>query len=281
MQKFRIALLQLAVKANKAENLERARLKIKEAAANGAKLVCLPECFAFPYGVQYFPQYAETIPGETSEMLSRCAKDSSIYLIGGSLSETEDGKLYNTCLVYDPEGNLIAKHRKVHLFDIDIPGKITFKESDKFTAGNSITMFDTPFCKVGVGICYDLRFAPMAQLYAQHGCKLIVYPGAFNMTTGPLHWELLQRGRAVDNQVYVASVSPARDEKASYVAWGHSMLVSPMGEVVASANAGEAEIIADVDVEHLESVRQQIPVTKQKRNDLYRVIECKGTVKVV
>ncbi|CAN7976296.1 hypothetical protein HPB47_019216 [Ixodes persulcatus] len=273
--RFRLALLQLAVKANKADNLERASKQIKEAASRGANMVCLPECFGFPYGTQYFPQYAETIPGETSEMLSRCARENQVYLIGGSMSESENGKLYNTCLVYGPDGSMLAKHRKVHLFDIDIPGKITFRESDCFTAGDELTTFDTPFCKVGLGICYDLRFAPLAQLYAQRGCKLLVYPGAFNMTTGPLHWEILQRGRAVDNQVYVASVSPARDEAASYVAWGHSMLVDPSAKVVQSAGAGEELVLAEVDLDHLAMIRDQIPVTKQKRDDLYKVVSCK------
>uniref|UniRef100_L7LVQ4 omega-amidase n=1 Tax=Rhipicephalus pulchellus TaxID=72859 RepID=L7LVQ4_RHIPC len=252
---FRIALIQLAVKASKAENLARAGVEIKKAATNGAKFVCLPECFSFPYG-----------------MLSRAARENGVYLIGGSMAETENGKLYNTCLVYGPDGEMLAKHRKVHLFDIDIPGKITFRESDSFTAGNSLTTFDTPYCKVGLGICYDLRFAQMAQLYAKQGCKLLFYPGAFNMTTGPLHWELLQRGRAVDNQLYVATASPARDESASYVAWGHSMLVDPLGKVVVSAGAQEEVVIAEVDLEYLEATRNQIPITKQKRDDLYDVV---------
>uniref|UniRef100_G3MR79 omega-amidase n=1 Tax=Amblyomma maculatum TaxID=34609 RepID=G3MR79_AMBMU len=275
---FRVALIQLAVKATKAENLARAGDQIQKAAASGVKVVCLPECFGFPYGVQYFPKYAESIPGETSEMLSKAAKENDVYLIGGSMAETEDGKLYNTCLVYGPDGNLLAKYRKLHLFDIDIPGKITFKESDCFTAGNSLATFDTPYCKVGLGICYDLRFAQLAQLYAKQGCKLLFYPGAFNMTTGPLHWELLQRGRAVDNQLYVASASPARDDGASYVAWGHSMLVDPLGKVVASAVAAEELVIGDVDLEHLESVRNQIPITKQKRDDIYDIVsvDCAG-----
>lgn len=273
--KFRLALLQLAVKANKADNLEKASKQIREAASRGANMVCLPECFGFPYGPQYFPQYAEPIPGETSEMLSRCAKENGVYLVGGSMAEKDHDKLYNTCLVYGPDGSLLAKHRKVHLFDIDIPGKITFRESDSFTAGDKLTTFDTPFCKVGLGICYDLRFAPMAQIYAQLGCKLLVYPGAFNMTTGPMHWELLQRGRAVDNQLYVASASPARDESASYVAWGHSMLVDPFGKVVQSAGPGEELVVAEVDLDFLTSVREQIPLSKQKRDDLYQVVSRK------
>ncbi|KAL3227463.1 hypothetical protein MRX96_004170 [Rhipicephalus microplus] len=249
--RFRVALIQLAVKASKAENLARAGVEIKKAASSGAKFVCLPECFGFPYGAQYFPKYAESIPGETSEMLSRAARENGVYLIGGSMAESENGKLYNTCLVYGPDGEMLAKHRKVHLFDIDIPGKITFRESDSFTAGNSLTTFDTPYCK---------------------GCKLLFYPGAFNMTTGPLHWELLQRGRAVDNQLYVATASPARDESGSCVTCGHSMLVDPLGKVVASAGAYEEVVIAEVDLEYFEATRNLIPIMKNKRDDLYDVV---------
>ncbi|KAM7388642.1 hypothetical protein PAMP_024803 [Pampus punctatissimus] len=189
----------------------------------------------------------------------------------GSIPEEDDGKLYNSCTVYGPDGELILKHRKIHLFDIDVPGKIRFQESETLTPGNSLSMFETPFCKVGVGICYDMRFAELAQLYSRKGCQLLVYPGAFNMTTGPAHWELLQRGRAIDNQVYVATASPARDESASYVAWGHSTVVNPWGEVISKAGAEEAVIYADIDLQYLADIRQQIPITVQRRDDLYTV----------
>ncbi|KAM5275226.1 omega-amidase NIT2 isoform 4-T4 [Hipposideros larvatus] len=185
------------------------------------------ECFNSPYGTNYFPEYAEKIPGESTQKLSEVAKECSIYLIGGSIPEEDAGKLYNTCAVFGPDGTLLVKHRKLHLFDIDVPGKITFQESKTLSPGDSFSTFETPYCRVGLGICYDIRFAELAQIYAQRGCQLLVYPGAFNLTTGPAHWELLQRGRAVDNQVYVATASPARDEKASYVAWGHSTVVNP------------------------------------------------------
>ncbi|KAG8450368.1 hypothetical protein GDO86_002860 [Hymenochirus boettgeri] len=219
---------------------------IKEAAQKGAQIVALPECFNSPYGTKYFPEYAEKIPGESTCMLSDVAKECGIYLIGGSIPEEDSGKLYNTCAVYGPDGRLLVKHRKVHLFDINVPGKIRFQESETLCPGDNLTVFDTPYCKVGVGICYDIRFAEMAQIYAQKGCQLLIYPGAFNMTTGPAHWELLQRARALDNQVYVATASPARDEKATYVAWGHSTIVSPWGDVIAKAGSEEATVFADI-----------------------------------
>lgn len=166
---------------------------------------------------------------------------------------------------------MIAKHRKIHLFDIDVPGKIRFQESETLSPGNSFTTFDTPYCKVGVGICYDIRFPELAQVYAKLNCKLLVYPGAFNMTTGPAHWELLQRGRALDNQLYVATVSPARDTGAKYVAWGHSTVVNPWGEVIATTEHEETILYADIDPAYVEEVREQIPTRNQKRDDMYTV----------
>lgn len=172
-------------------------------------------------------------------------------------------------MVYSPDGEVIGKHRKVHLFDIDIPGKITFKESDILSPGSQITTFNTEYGKIGVGICYDIRFPELAMIAARQGCKMMVYPGAFNMTTGPLHWELLQRARAVDNQIFVATVSPARDKDAGYIAWGHSSVVNPNGQVIATTEDGEAIVYADIDFAELEKVRENIPVTKQRRFDVY------------
>ncbi|CAN8025841.1 unnamed protein product [Ixodes persulcatus] len=272
MNKFRLALLQLAVTPNISKNLERASERIKEAASAGAKMVCLPECFSFPYEPKYISKYAEPIPGRSSEMLSRWASDNQVYLIGGTLSEREDDKLYTTCLAYGPDGSLLAKHRKVHLYATDVPSKFTFSEAGFLTPGDKVTTFDTPFCKVGVGVCFDIAFPSFAELYERLGCKLLVYPGAFNMYTGPLYWELTSRGRAADNQVYLASVSPSRDETAYYVLWGHSMLVDPTGKVVRSAGVDEEIVLADVDIDYLDSVRHQLPLAKQRRNDLYEAV---------
>ncbi|XP_067157439.1 omega-amidase NIT2 isoform X2 [Apteryx mantelli] len=246
MANFRLALIQLQVSAVKSDNLQRACGLVKEASAKGAKVVALPECFNSPYGTQYFKEYAEKIPGESTQKLSEVAKECSIYLVGGSIPEEDGGKLYNTCTVFGPDGAMLAKHRKIHLFDINVPGKIQFKESETLSPGNSFSMFDTR-------------------------CQLLIYPGAFNLTTGPAHWELLQRGRAVDNQVYVATVSPARDEKASYVAWGHSTVVNPWGEVIAKAGTEETVLYTDIDLKKLAEIRQQIPILSQKRYDLYGV----------
>lgn len=270
---FKLALVQLAVSPNKEDNLQNARAHVLEASTNGANVVVLPECFNSPYGTAYFSNYAEPIPnGPSVEALSKMAKDASVYLIGGSIPEKEEttGKLYNTSTVYDPDGHLIAKHRKVHLFDIDIPGKIRFQESEILSAGNWLTHITTPYGKIGLGICYDVRFPEMAAIAARKGCIAMIYPGAFNMTTGPQHWELLQRARAIDNQIYVAMCSPARDTTASYHAWGHSTVVDPSGKVVATTEHVQTIIYADLDPEFLRSFRQSIPIYDQRRFDLYQ-----------
>lgn len=273
MSKFRLALIQLAVSASKPDNIARASRLVTEAAKNGANIVALPECFNSPYGTSYFPEYAEPIPGPSTIALGQSAKENSVFVIGGSIPEKAGDKIYNTCTIFNPNGEMIAKHRKIHLFDIDVPGKIRFQESETLSPGNSFTVFETPLCKIGVGICYDIRFAELAQIYARKGCQLLVYPGAFNMTTGPAHWELLQRARAVDNQVFVATVSPARDETASYVAWGHSTVVSPWGEVVATTEHDEKIVYTDVDLGLIEQIRNQVPITRQRREDMYLVQE--------
>lgn len=240
----------------------------------------LPECFNSPYGCQYFPKYAETLlpTPPTAEQspsyhaLSALAKEASAYLIGGSIPEYVPAtrKYHNTSLVFAPTGELLATHRKVHLFDIDIPGKISFHESDVLTAGNKLTIFDIPeYGKVGLAICYDIRFPELATIAARKGAFLLVFPGAFNMTTGALHWTLQARARAMDNQVYVALCSPARDMRADYNAWGHSMVVDPNAAVMTEAGEGDEIVYAELEAGKIEETRKGIPLYEQRRFDVY------------
>ncbi|OAL62868.1 nitrilase [Trichophyton rubrum] len=266
--------------ADKAVNLAHARSKVLEAARAGASLVVLPECFNSPYGTQYFSKYAETLlPSPPSQeqspsfhALSSIAKEAKAYLVGGSIPEfaPESKKYYNTSLVFSPTGCLIASHRKTHLFDIDIPGKIRFKESEVLSAGNKVTIVDLPdYGKLGLAICYDIRFPETAMIAARKGCFLLVYPGAFNLTTGPLHWSLLGRARAMDNEVYVALCSPARDLDATYHAWGHSLVANPKAEVIAEAAEKEEIVYADLEPQTIEDIRKGIPIYEQRRFDVY------------
>lgn len=272
----KIALIQHLVLSNRSLNLSSVQRKVEAAAKSGAEIVILPEAFNTMYSTAALVENAEFV-GEsgknspTFQFLSNLAKSLSIYLIGGSIPEKSASNLiYNTCFAYDRKGDLIGKHRKIHLFDVDIPGKITFKESDALSAGNSLTTISTEFGKIGLGICYDIRFPELAILAAAKKCFMMVYPGAFNMTTGPLHWSLLLRSRAVDNQMYVAGVSPAHDATAPYQAWGHSALMDPFGKVLVEAELEETILYADVKKSDLDMYRQQVPVLVQKRHDCYR-----------
>ena len=200
------------------------------------------------------------------------ARETGTYLIGGSIPEIEPErkKYYNTNLTFNPQGELIAAHRKVHLFDIDIPGKIKFKESDILSPGNKVTIVDLPeYGKIAIAICYDIRFPELAMIAARRGAFALIYPGAFNTTTGPLHWKLQGQARAMDNQVYVALCSPARDMTATYHAYGHSMVVDPMAKVMVEAEESEEIVYAELEGEAIESARKWIPIYDQRRWDVY------------
>ena len=269
--KFNLAVCQLRVTDDKAANITRAEKMVREAADMGARVVVLPEMFNCPYLTELFPSYAETYPdGETMRALSRAAAGCGVVLVGGSIPERDGDLVYNTSFVFGPEGQLLGRHRKVHLFDVDLPG-LRVRESSTLGPGAGLTVVDGGFCKLGVCICFDVRFPELARLMATAGAQVIIVPAAFNMVTGPVHWELSMRMRAVDNQVYVAAASPARDEKARYVIYGHSMLVDPWGGVICEAGTDENIILAAVDPAKIEEVRARLPLLAQMRNDLYEL----------
>ena len=265
MPSLKVALCQLAVGANKAANVANAVEKVAAAAAAGARLVVLPECFNAPYGTQYFGEYAELIPsGETSQAMSAAAKAGGVHLVAGSIPErcASTDKLYNTSAVYAPDGSLVAKYRKMHLFRINTP-QVTFDEGETLTRGDELCTVPLPegVC-AGLGICFDCRYPQVAAAYASRGTNLLVYPGAFNMLTGPVHWKLTAQARAVDTQQYVLFCSPARDEAASYVAYGGSLAVDPWGNVLAEAGAAEETVYAEIDVDTVVSTRERLPILK-------------------
>jgi len=266
--KFNMALCQMTGSFSKEKNIEKAGSFIKKA-AEGAQIVALPEMWNCPYGNQFFRKYAEDESGPSVEFLSCAARENDVYLIGGSIPELSDGKVYNTAFCFGRNGELLARHRKAHLFDVDVEGGISFKESDTLTAGDSVTLMDTEYCRIGVAICYDVRFPELFRRMALDGAKLIVLPAAFSKKTGEGHWDVSMRARAIDNQVYMAAVSPARDEKGVYVAYGHSCIIDPWGTPVASTGTEESIVRGEIDMDHLESIRNQLPLLKHRREELY------------
>lgn len=263
MNNLKLGLCQMQVTDSKAENLKKAVTMLQRCKQSGANIAVLPEMFNCPYDTGRFAEYAENIENsETVSVISAAAKYNDIYVFAGSIPEICDGHIYNTSVVFDRTGSIIGKHRKIHLFDVDIKNGIRFKESEVLSNGNQITVIDTEYCKIGVAICFDMRFSELYSEMSKAGAKIIITPAAFNMTTGPAHWELLIRARALDNQVFHAAVSPARNSEASYVAYGNSMLCDPWGKVISSANETEQIVLADIDMDMVDSIRTQIPVVK-------------------
>ncbi len=272
MEKIKIAAIQMSTVADKMENVRTVKAYLEKIKDENQDFVILPEMFCCPYQTENFPIYAEKEGGPVWQQLSGYAKQYGIYLIGGSMPEKDaEGNVYNTSYIFDREGKQIGKHRKVHLFDIDVKGGQTFKESDTLTAGDSDTVFDTEFGKIGVMLCFDIRFPELSRMMVNDGAKVIFVPAAFNMTTGPAHWELSFRTRALDNQIYMVGCAPARDVSAGYISWGHSIVTDPWGRVIDMLDEKKGILLAELDMDYEEQVREELPLLKSRRKDIYQL----------
>lgn len=272
MEKIKIAAIQMSTVADKMENVRTVKAYLEKIKDENPDFVILPEMFCCPYQTENFPIYAEKEGGPVWQQLSGYAKQYGIYLIGGSMPEKDaEGNVYNTSYIFDREGKQIGKHRKVHLFDIDVKGGQTFKESDTLTAGDSDTVFDTEFGKMGVMLCFDIRFPELSRMMVNDGAKVIFVPAAFNMTTGPAHWELSFRTRALDNQIYMVGCAPARDVSAGYISWGHSIVTDPWGRVIDMLDEKKGILLAELDMDYEEQVREELPLLKSRRKDIYQL----------
>jgi len=272
MEKIKIAAIQMSTVADKMENVRTVKAYLEKIKDENPDFVILPEMFCCPYQTENFPIYAEEEGGPIWQQLSAYAKQYGVYLIGGSMPEKDaEGNVYNTCYVFDREGKQIGKHRKVHLFDIDVKGGQTFKESDTLTAGDSDTVFDTEFGKMGVMLCFDIRFPELSRMMVNDGARIVFVPAAFNMTTGPAHWELSFRTRALDNQIYMVGCAPARDVSAGYISWGHSIVTDPWGRVTDMLDEKKGILLAELDMDYEEQVREELPLLKSRRKDIYQL----------
>ena len=232
---MKFALIQMPVSADKQQNLRYAAQQIAQVAKAGARVAVLPEMFCCPYDNASFSLYAEETGGTIWQAMSFAAKQNHITLVAGSMPEKEKNHLFNTSFVFDEQGKQIACHRKVHLFDINIEGGQRFMESDVLTPGCERTTFEVDGIRMGLCICFDIRFPELFRSMALDGVQAVIVPAAFNMTTGPMHWELTFRMRAVDNQLYTIGAAPARNEQSSYVSYANSIVCSPWGNVLARA----------------------------------------------
>ena len=270
MQTIKIASLQLKVHEDKYENIEKLAELIASGVADEADIISLPEMWNCPYQTDLFPEYAEPEQGDSWLALSTIARKNKKYIVGGSIPEADDeGRVYNTCYVFDREGRQIGKHRKVHLFDIFAHGEQVFKESDTLTGGSSFDTFDTEWCKMGVNICFDIRFPESSRISALAGARVIFNPASFNMTTGPAHWEIAFRQRAIENQVFMVGTAAARDPGAGYIGYGHSIITDPWGRVIMQMDEKEGAAVTEIDIDYTDEVRERLPLLSARRTDVY------------
>lgn len=272
MDKFKVGIIQMMVTDDKDKNILKAKSMIEKAVSKGVHIVVLPEMFNCPYDNIYFPKYAEIYPeGKTYKFLSDISKKENIILIGGSIPEKENENIYNSSFVFDNEGSLIGRHRKIHLFDIDVKDKIKFKESDILNSGKDITIIDTIYGKIGIVICYDIRFPEITRIMALKGVKIVFVPAAFNTVTGPSHWDILFKSRALDNQIYMVGAAPARNNKSTYISYGNSLVANPWGQIIDKLDEKENILISEIDLNYLDKIRMELPLLLHRREELYKI----------
>ncbi|MGC4106574.1 MAG: carbon-nitrogen hydrolase family protein [Thermomicrobiales bacterium] len=273
-----VGMVQLNSRDDVAANLEAAFAGIDEAAANGARLVVLPEVWTYLGPDAGQQDAAEAVPGPLTERLAAKARQHGIYLHAGSILERAEGepRLFNTSLVFDPAGEVIATYRKIHLFDVDLDADTSYRESDTIAPGDEIVTFDLDGTTVGLAICYDLRFPELFRILALQGAEVILLPAAFTMTTGKDHWETLIRARAIENGVYMVAVGQVGVHPPGLWCYGRSLVADPWGLVVAQAPDRAGVTVAELDLDEVTRVRRQIPSLANRRADRYRWPEGAG-----
>jgi len=266
-RKFRVAAVQMLATDEKAANLSHATNLVREAVVQGASVVALPEVFLWRGDKRKERDFAEPIPGPSSEAMAKLARELGIHLLAGSMLEKipASDKAYNTSLLFDPDGHLIAKYRKIHLFDVEIENGVSVMESATRAFGKSFVVAESNLCSMGLTICYDLRFPELYRALAHQGAQLIFIPSAFTSYTGKAHWEPLLRARAIENQVYVIAPDQYGENPTSFSTHGHSMIIDPWGKIVAELPEGSGVIIAEVDLDYLTRVRAELPALTHRK----------------
>ena len=270
---LRVGLVQMNSRSDKEANLATAERLIDEAAERGARLVGLPEYVSFLGPKDLHEANAEPIPGPTTERFAAKARQHGIYLLGGSILEHSDvdGKYYNTSTFFNPDGELQAIYRKIHLFDIDITGNVSANESASILPGERVVTVQLDGHTVGLTICYDLRFPELYRLLALEGAEVLFVPAAFTLFTGKDHWHTLLRARAIENQCYVLAPAQIGPHDTNAQCYGHALVADPWGTVTADAPNHEGVVIADVDFAYLRQVRTQVPSLANRRPAAYEM----------
>src|SRR5918996_6072378 len=267
---MRVAVCQMRSVDDASMDLAAAQTLLEEAAERGADIAVLPEFFSCLGSESRAREEAEPLPGGTaSTMLSRVARDRQMWIVGGTIYERDHGRIYNTAPLFDRSGELIARYRKMHLFDVDLDGQPPFRESASFTPGTELVTHPVEDMRIGLSICYDLRFPELFRGLMALGTELIALPAQFQHVTGVAHWEVLLRARAIENQCFVAAAAQWGEFGApeeSRRSYGHSMIVGPWGEVLVHApEEGSGVWTAELDLAELRRVRKVLPALEHRR----------------
>jgi predicted amidohydrolase len=271
-----VAAVQLISGSDPARNVDAAIELIRLAASRGASYIQLPEYFNYLGPIENYQRVAETIPGPTTERLAALALELGVTVHIGSMLETspEPGKFFNASVLLDPSGHLGATYRKAHLFDIDVPGELEFKESDTIASGNQLVVAECSGFRLGMSVCFDLRFPEMYRALALHGATVFAIPSAFNAGTGRAHWDVLVRARAIENHAFVVAAAQVGTTSEGIATFGHSMIVGPWGDVLAQSNSdGEDVLMATLDLDEVVRRRSQIDVMNLRRPQLYSSLD--------
>jgi predicted amidohydrolase len=271
--KLTVAAVQLSSGSDVARNVDEAVRLVEEAADRGARYVQLPEYFNFLGPFAGFENAAETVPGATTTRMSALAKSRALTLHLGSLLERSPvpGKFANTSVVIAPSGEIAAKYRKIHLFDVNVPGAIVHQESNVIAPGDEVVVARFDEFALGLSVCFDVRFPELYRNLALAGADIFAIPSAFNAVTGRAHWDLLVRARAIENHAFVVAAAQVGTTAEGIATYGHSLIVDPWGEVLAEATRAEPEVIvATLDLSEVVRRRAQIAVMDFRRPDVYQ-----------
>lgn len=273
MTRHRVAAVQMVSGNELATNLERARVLIARAAAAGAELVVLPETFAL-FSARMQRELGEAELNGDQQVrgfLSEMASQHGLWLVGGTLpiADPRSQKAFASTLVFDARGNEVARYDKMHMFDVDVgDAQGSYRESDTFTPGDVVTTVDTPVGRLGLAVCYDIRFPELFRSMVDQGAEIIAVPAAFTLLTGEAHWLPLLKARAIETQCYIVGANQGGQHSRSRSTSGGSVIIDPWGTVLAEAGRGEACVVAETDREKLQKIRRNMPVAGHRRFDV-------------
>jgi len=264
---MRVAVCQLNSREDRSANLAVARELLGRAAAAGADLAVLPE-YVDHLGPADTAPKPEPVDGEFGQFFADAARDLDMWILAGSFHEVgpDPQRTYNTSLVFDRGGRLAATYRKIHLYDVEIAGRVTYQESRSVAPGADVCVAEVDGVRLGLSICYDLRFPELyRQLAVTGSAEVLAVPAAFMLHTGRDHWEVLLRARAIENQCYVVAAGQIGDHEPGRTCFGRSMIIDPWGTVVAQAPDTVGVVVADLDLDRLRQLRRELPSLANRR----------------